>query len=129
MDKKMTAVIVMLPLLLNACATGTKSALLGGAIGGVAGGVVGQNQSQNTQGAAVGALVGAGIGSFIGYLAYKDKQKKDIKKPEATAEELEPFLTKPRIRSYIVPDTIEGNKYIKSHKVFILEDPGSWSKD
>jgi len=28
-----------------------------------------------------------------------------------------------------VPDTIEGNKYIKAHRVYILEDPGSWSKD
>lgn len=44
-------------------------------------------------------------------------------------EELVPFLTRPKIRSYIVPDTIEGNKFIKSHRIFILENPGEWSKD
>lgn len=48
--------------------------------------------------------------------------------PLATEDDL-PSLTKAKIKSYVVPDTIEGNKYIKSHRVYILEDPGSWSKD
>ena len=93
---------------------------------------MGQSQSHNSGGTAVGALVGAGLGSLIGYLAYSDKQKKknEIKNSQSkTVEEQIPFLTKPKIRSYIVPDTIDGNKYIKSHRVFILESPGEWSKD
>ena len=44
-------------------------------------------------------------------------------------EDNPPSITKAKVKSFIVPDTIEGNKYIKSHRVFILEDAGSWSKD
>lgn len=132
MDKEKLAVLLVLPLLLNACSTAPKSVLMGAAVGGVAGAGMGQSQSQNSGGTAVGALIGAGLGSLIGYFAYNDKQKKaasSLEQKKDTTEELVPFLTKPKIRSYIVPDTIEGNKYIKSHRVFILEDPGSWSKD
>lgn len=131
MDKKILGAILMLPLILNACATASKSVLLGAAIGGTAGGAIGQADSRNSGGTAVGALIGAGIGSLIGYAAYSDKQKKEASaKPKIeNAEDLTPSLTKPRVRSYMVPDSIEGNKYIKSHRVFILEDPGSWSKD
>ena len=48
---------------------------------------------------------------------------------EVRDESVAPSLTKPKIRSYLVPDTIEGNKYIKAHRVFVLEDAGSWIKD
>jgi hypothetical protein len=131
MDMKMKAAAISLLLFLNGCATATRSTLLGGAIGVTAGGAIGQTGSHNSTGTVVGALIGAGIGSLIGYAAYSDKQKKEANaKPKTeTGEDLTPFLTKPRVRSYIVPDAIEGNKYIKSHRVFILEDPGSWSKD
>ena len=102
--------------------------VLGAAVGGLAGGAIGQNQ--NSQGgAAVGAVVGAGLGSLISYLAFKDKNAKATSEKPKTLEDEFPFLTKPKIRSVIIPDTIEGNKFIKSHKVYILEDAGSWSKD
>jgi hypothetical protein len=131
MDLKELAAILTLPLMLNACSTAPKSILMGAVAGGAAGAGMGQAQSQNSGGTAVGALVGAGIGSLIGYLAFNEKQKKDasVSPKKENPEELIPFLTRPKIRSYIVPDTIEGNKYIKSHRVFILEDPGSWSKE
>ncbi|HEY8269949.1 MAG TPA: glycine zipper domain-containing protein [Pseudobdellovibrionaceae bacterium] len=133
METKELAAILVLPLILNACSTAPKSILMGAVVGGTAGAGLGQAQSQNSGGTAVGALVGAGLGSLIGYLAFTDKQKKDANAnasaKKESPEELMPFLTRPKIRSYIVPDTIEGNKYIKSHRVFILEDPGSWSKD
>jgi hypothetical protein len=57
-----------------------------------------------------------------------NKAKTDSKSAVIGEEEDAPSLTKPKIRSFIVPDTIEGNKYIKSHRVYILEDPGVWSK-
>jgi len=131
MDIKELAVILTLPLMLNACSTAPKSILLGAVVGGTAGAGLGQAQSQNSEGTAIGALLGAGIGSLIGYLSYNDKQKKEasISAKKENAEEVFPFVTRPKIRSYVVPDTIEGNKYIKSHRVFILEDSGSWSKD
>ena len=131
MEIKELAAILTLPLILNACSTAPKSILMGAVAGGAAGAGLGQAQSQNSGGTAVGALVGAGLGSLIGYLAFTDKQKKEANSASAkkeSPEELIPFLTRPKIRSYIVPDTIEGNKFIKSHRVFILEDPGSWSR-
>ncbi len=119
----------ILALSLSACSTATKSTLLGATIAGVVGGAIGQNHSHDSQGTAVGALIGAGLGSLIGYSSFNDSQKRDDKfTPAVKEEDLSPLLTKPRIRSYVVPDTIEGNKYIKSHRVFILEDPGSWSR-
>lgn len=132
METKVLAAILTLPLLLNACSTAPKSILMGAVAGGAAGAGLGQAQSQNSGGTAVGALVGAGLGSLIGYLAFTDKQKKEAANASAkkeSPEELVPFLTRPKIRSYIVPDTIEGNKFIKSHRIFILENPGEWSKD
>lgn len=46
----------------------------------------------------------------------------------ASGDDQMPELTRAKIRSIVVPDTIEGNKYIKAHRVFILDDAGSWSK-
>jgi hypothetical protein len=131
MDTKIVAVVLMLPLILNGCSTAPKSILLGAGVGAVAGGAMGQGASQNSAGTAIGALIGAGIGSLIGYGSYSQKNKTspDTKTSVPNDENFPPQLTKPRVRSYMVPDSIEGNKYIKSHRVFILEDPGSWSKD
>lgn len=133
MDKRIIAGLLMIPLTLNmSCASAPKSMLLGGVIGGVAGAGIGQAHSQDSTGTAVGALVGMGVGSLLGYLSFSEKQKKSSVLPvrsQTSVEAQEPSLTRPKVRSYIVPDTIEGNKYIKSHRVFILEDPGSWSKE
>lgn len=65
--------------------------------------------------------------SLIACATSKNKaEKKDI---AASEQDETPILTKPKIKSYVVPDTIEGNKYIKSHRVYLLEDAGAWSKD
>jgi len=128
MDIKIKAALLSLGILLNGCATATKSTLLGAAIAGFAGGMIGQHQSQNEQGTVTGLAVGAGIGSLIGYLSFKDKESKQSKPILPSSEDDIPFLTRPKIRSVIIPDTIEGNKFIKSHKVYILDDAGNWSK-
>ena len=133
MELKELAALFIMPLLLNACSTAPKSVLTGVVIGGVAG--AGLGQSQNSQATVIGALVGAGIGSLIGYSAFNDKQKKtgadSSNKKENKIDSIDedvPFITRPKVRSYIVPDTIEGNKFIKSHRIFILDDAGSWSR-
>lgn len=128
MDIKIKMVLLSLGLILNGCATVTKSTLLGAAIGGLAGGMIGQHHSQNEQGTTTGLAIGAGLGSLIGYLSFKDKESKQSKVSLPNSEDDIPFLTRPKIRSVIIPDTIEGNKFIKSHKVYILDDAGSWSK-
>jgi len=133
MKIKELAVILTLPLMLNSCSTAPKSILMGAVVGGVAGLGFGQTQSRSSEDTATSTLVGAGLGSLLGYLVFTQKQKKDtnvsVNAKKENSEELPPFLTRPKIRSYVVPDTIEGNKFIKSHRIFILENPGEWSKD
>tara|TARA_B110001454_G_scaffold122549_1_gene114452 strand:+ start:43191 stop:43589 length:399 start_codon:yes stop_codon:yes gene_type:complete len=131
LEKKEIAALMILPLILNACSTAPKSMLTGAIAGGVVGAGVGQAHSQNSGGTAVGAVVGMGLGSLIGYLSHKDKIKTQEPKVlgDKPIEEWSPSITKPKIRSYMVPDTIDGNKYIKGHRVFVLESPGEWSKD
>lgn len=128
MEMKMKAAVLSLFVILNGCATATKSVMLGAAVGGLAGGAIGQGQSHNSQGTAIGLAVGAGIGSLIGYFVFRDTRTKTEAATKLNGEDEIPFLTKPKIRSVIVPDAIEGNKYIKSHKVYILDDAGSWSR-
>ena len=104
--------------------------LLGGAIGAGVGSAI-ANQNKSDHGAAVGALIGAGIGTLIGHEAYKDKIKK-IGKSESNTKidsEFSPFLTKPEVQMYWVPDSVQGDKFIEKHRVWIIKRPSSWSKD
>lgn len=128
MDLKVKAALISTLLLLNGCATVGKSVMLGAAVGGIAGGTIGQNQNPQG-GGAVGMAVGAGIGSLISYLAFKEKTAKSSSDKPKPLEDEFPFLTKPKLRSIWVPDKIEGNQYIKGHYIYIIEDPGTWSKD
>ncbi len=132
MDLQVKAALLSSLLLLNGCSTVGKSVMLGATVGGITGGAMGNNQNPQG-GGGVGMAIGAGIGGLISYLAFKEKEKKSTSdKSNSTSKSVDdefPFLTKPKIRSVIIPDTIEGNKFIKSHKVYILEDAGSWSKD
>ena len=130
MDMKIKAGTLSLLVLLNGCATATKSTLLGAAIGGATGAGIGQANSHDAQGTMIGLAIGAGIGSLFGYIGHKDNERREAKTTKLSSQEEEiPFLTRPKIRSIVVPDMIEGNKYIKSHRVYILEDPGTWSKE
>jgi hypothetical protein len=126
----MKRLAMLLPLFLSACATSTHSALFGAAVGGGIGGGIGQLESKNFRGTASGMLIGASLGGLVGFLAHKDQAKTTPEAPksaEPTSDEF-PALTKPKLRSMWVPDTIEGNKYIKGHFIYVIEDPGTWSK-
>lgn len=129
MYNKIRSVVLVLSLILSGCATAPKSVLLGAAIGGASGAAIGQNQSHDSQGTMTGLAIGAGIGGIIGYLAHIGK--KTPAKTDSTTSNDEynfPDLTKPKLRSVWVPDKIEGNKYIKGHWIYVIEDAGSWSK-
>lgn len=126
MKSKIEIALLALPLLLQACATPTKSTLLGAVVGGTLGAVMGHQTG--TEGAPVaGAAIGAGVGSLIGYLSYKDQSKKSDPAIEGLNNAF-PELTEPKLRSIYVPDKIEGNRYIKGHQIYIIEDPGNWKK-
>lgn len=123
--------LLMTSLLFTSCATTTQSALLGAAVGGGIGAGVGQLESKNFRGTATGLLIGAGVGGLVGLLSHKDQEKRPADElPAAKPDEAEfPPLTKPKLRSMWVPDKIEGNKYIKGHFIYVIEDPGNWSID
>lgn len=111
----------------SACATAPQSILLGAGTGAVAGGGAGLAIGGNATGAAIGAATGAITGSLIGFLLNKGKEQD--KSTKATDIERYPFLTRPEIRTIVVPDTVEGDRYIEQHRVFVIEKNSSWSKD
>lgn len=51
------------------------------------------------------------------------------KATKTTDAEQYPFLTRPEVRTIWIPDTVEGNRYIEKHRVFIIDKNSSWSKD
>lgn len=125
----MKQIIFLIPLLFSSCATSTQSALLGASIGGGIGGGIGQLESGDFKGTAIGLAVGAGIGSLVGFLSHKEKEGgvgQTVTQMKTEGGEFPP-LTKPKLKSMWVPDRIEGNKYIKGHFIYVIEDGGSWA--
>ena len=117
--------------LITACATQKKSMLLGAGIGaGVGTGVASHRKGATSQQRATGAVIGALLGGLIGYHSKKSKKESDTlsdaKAP--TLEEKAPFLTRPKVRMYWVPDKITGDKYIEGHRTWVIEKSSTWSK-
>lgn len=130
MDTQSKAAAISFLLLLNACATTGQSTLLGATVGGVTGAALGQAHSQNSEGTATGAVIGAGLGAVMGFLSHMGKKKAEVKTEQpkpGSDEDTFPALTKPKLRSIWVPDKVEGNKYIKGHWIYVIENAGSWS--
>jgi hypothetical protein len=116
-------------LLMSACATAPQSVLLGAGGGAVVGGGVGLAIGRDATGAAVGAATGALSGGLISFLLHKGKEKDPAPASHASDAEKYPFLTRPEVRTILVPDAVEGNRYIERHRVFVIEKNSSWSKD
>lgn len=117
--------------LTSACATAPRSILLGAGAGAAVGAGSGLLISHDATGAALGAATGAVTGGLIGLLLHKGKEKdaQNAGGQKATDTEKYPFLTRPEVRTIWVPDSVEGNRYIERHRVFVIEKNSSWSKD
>ena len=115
--------------LMSACATAPQSILFGAGTGAVTGGGVGLALGHNAKGAAIGAVTGALTGSLIGFLLHKGKEKDQNQAFTTSDMEKYPFITRPEVRTLFIPDTVEGNRYIEKHRVFVIEKNSSWSKD
>lgn len=126
MKVKLEIALLTIPLILAGCSTALKSTLLGTTVGGIVGGAIGQNQG-GSQDSMNGALIGAGLGGLFAYLVHNDK-KKENPTPLLPPESEFPPMTEPKLRSIWVPDKIEGNRLIKGHQVFIIEENSSWKK-
>ena len=130
----MYKIITLFFFLLSAsgCATTTESIFTGTAIGGTTGAVIGHQHSGDSRGRMTGALVGATLGGVIGYLSHKHKKKNKTelnttKKKTKDKDPTNPFLTRPRVRVFWVPDKIEGNRYIERHRVWEIKSNSKWS--
>jgi hypothetical protein len=66
---------------------------------------------------------------LIGYQAHRDKEKGTKLDPTlGDFKSVYPELTQPKLRSIWVPDKIEGNRYIKGHTIYIIEEQETWKK-
>lgn len=61
--------------------------------------------------------------------AHKNPKPNDPNASATLDAEKYPFLTRPEVRTLWVPDTVEGNRYIERHRVFVIEKNSSWCKD
>ncbi len=116
--------------ILTGCASTKESVLTGAAIGGSAGLVIGNQHKNKKKARLIGAAVGSSLGGLMGYLSSKEKQKasKSKKKNSSNSLLITPLLTKPKVRMYVEPDKIQGNKYIESHRVWVIESSPSWTR-
>ncbi len=115
--------------LTSACATAPRSVLLGAGSGALVGGGTGLLIGHDATGAAIGMATGALTGGVIGFLLHKGNEKDVQQSSNATDAEKYPFLTRPEVHTIVVPDTVEGNRFIEKHRVFVIEKNSSWSKD
>lgn len=115
--------------LMQSCAT-TDRGLVGAGIGATVGLGAGAITTHSVEGAAIGAATGALVGGAIGLLTRKSTPTEEHQKKETLkGEDLYPFLTKPDVQTIWVPDSIESNRYIEGHRVYIINKGSSWSKD
>lgn len=114
------------------CASLNQSMLLGASVGAASMGAAGNLATNHRpEGTALGALTGAALGAAIGYfsaqdLAAKARLARDLEM--AHESPVEPKLTRPKYRQIWVPAKIEGDRYIEGHRLYIIEDPGKWTK-
>lgn len=64
-----------------------------------------------------------------GCATFKNKPKDTQSKEEIKEEDKLPFLTRPEVKTLWIPDSIEGNRYIEGHRVFVIDKNSSWSKE
>ena len=127
--------LIITALTMSACATATKSTLLGMGVGVATGALLGAgvNSSDPQRGSTTGAAVGAGLGGLLGYLAYQGEEKKKARMmsvPAGITSEVNftPSVSQPVIKRVFIEDKIEDGKYIEGHSVWILDQPAQWRK-
>ncbi len=125
------AVAALAAVLTSACASAPRSILFGAGSGAAIAGGTGLLISHNATGTAIGAATGAVTGGLIGFLLHGAKEKDTQGKSGQDMSDADkyPFLTRPEVRTIWIPDTVEGNRYIERHRVFVIEKNSSWSKD
>ena len=99
---------------------------MGTGVGGAAGAVIGKNHGRGSNVKSMqGAAIGAVLGGLLGFLTHKGKKKKTT---EVNAEELPPLLTRPKVKRIWVKDQVQGNRYVKGHWEYLIEENSKWNR-
>lgn len=125
-------IVFALVVALTGCSTLRKSVLAGAGGGAVTGGVIGGMTSHgDANGVALGVVSGALLGSLIGYVSHKKSETSTSLTQSTQVEEKQkvPSFIAPKVKTLWIPDKIDGNKYIRGHEVYILDQPASWQKE
>ena len=126
MFKLKSLIAVCISVSLIGCSSMEKSVLLGTGVGGATGAVIGNNHGKGSSKKRLqGAAIGAALGGLFGFLAHKGKKKKTTKKGN---EEVPPLLTRPKVKRIWVKDQIKGNRYVKGHWEYIIEENSKWNR-
>lgn len=134
MQQKLLIVAISITLL-TSCSTLQKSMLTGGAIGagaGLVGSVAGNYDGRSTAIITAtttigGALLGLIVHKIVEHNNQSDKDLGSKKKliPKDTNDEV-PSLSTPEVRRIWVPDSIEGENFIKGHWKYVIEKQSEW---
>jgi len=124
------SILIVVTLLIQACASVEKGTLFGSFIGTSLGLAVGSQHDLSRDQKISSAATGALIGGAIGYLATKEKLKNDqTKKIAPLMQETTPKLKLPKVRKVWVPDQIVGDEFVSGHWKYLIDQPAVWTKE
>lgn len=136
--RQVTAMI-MVTVMMTACATKEKSvglgSSLGAGMGAALGGIMnpGKHGQYRTRNVIVGATVGAIAGGFTGSALHDQKeQEKEIAllKSQSRASSRAPAvpeLQQPKVEAYWVESKVVGNKWVEGHYEYVISEPTRWA--
>ncbi len=130
--KKTYPIVVLVTALATSCATLENSVLIGAGVGGAAGAGMGFAIHQKAGSTLIGTGIGALVGAGIGYLIHKDQEQRREEQRALAAgkytDDKVPFLTAPQVERVWQPESIEGEKFIQGHFIYVIKKPSVWGK-
>lgn len=124
------SILIIVTILIQACASVEKGAALGSFIGASLGLAVGSQHDLSREQKSSGAIAGALVGGAIGYFATKEKLQKDqLIKMGPLTQETTPKLKLPKVRKVWVPDQIVGDEFVSGHWKYLIDQPAVWTKE
>jgi outer membrane lipoprotein SlyB len=138
-------ILFVTTIIISACATSTKSVMLGASSGAAAGAGIGVLVDPGPKGhgriknAYVGAAAGAVLGGAAGYLIHdsmearesaafeKGKSEGLTKLSQVSSNGNPPNLIPPKVEVRFVDDQVKGNSFIPAHFEYIILEPARWN--
>lgn len=122
---------IILPFLIQGCASMEGNIGIGAGAGAAAGLGTGYALHYNTKGkiftTATGAVVGAGVG-FLMHKLFAKSDSSNVTTAEKERLEKYPFLSGPEVSKICKDDEIQGNKFVEKHCIFVIDRNSFWLK-